>query len=751
MTPETLAPDLERRKRLRLTLRRDLTITPQFYEGSVFCVIKDPVSLRYYRFDEQDHFLLKFLDGTHTLEEARKAFERRFRPRQLSLEDLERFGQLLLKEGLAYHALPQAGQQLYDRSRKRRLQEGLRRFTNILYFEIPLCDPDPLLTRLLAWLGWLFTPWSVAASLGFLLAALLLVGTHFDTFWRQLPTFHEFFSFQNLLYLWVAVGVAKIVHELSHGLVCKAHGGEVHDMGFLFLCLLPCLYVNVTEAWRLPDKRARMLVGLAGVYAELLIAAGATFVWWGTPSHPFLHNLALSLVVVCSVNTLLFNGNPLLRYDGYYVLADWLEVPNLRERCNTFLRQTVMKHCLGTEVPPEQRPMALGRRVFFVSYAVLSYVYGWMVTFGVLWFTSRFLKPYKLGAVSMLMALFAVGSMVGWPLYYLGKAWHERGKLPTMKPERVALSATVLGLGILAFFLVPLPVSRVRQTGLVEVRPEAAEKVFVPFTGTLAVLRVCQGQRVAEGEILAEFRSLELDNQEEAARTEYAIRVAQLQGLRQQYARVKVSDKGPPAEERDRLELAISQADGECRVFGRQAALYARMRQRLLVRAPRAGVVFSPPRPDEAGKLWDKEQPIPLCSIGDPDRLRVLVPVSPADYRLLREDLAAGDLPVTVRVQGWGVRTWSGRLASLPESEAEDVPLALTTRAGGPLAVRAGSRPSTFVPQSQQYLVAVDLLDAEGAGIYPGTLAKVKVRCRWRTAAWWVWRTLSSIFDLGLI
>jgi putative peptide zinc metalloprotease protein len=87
--------------------------------------------------------------------------------------------------------------------------------------------------------------------------------------------------------------------------------------------------------------------------------------------------------VVCSVNTLLFNGNPLLRYDGYYVLADWLEIPNLRERSNTFLKQAVMRHCLGMEVPPE-RPMALGRKCFFVFYAVASYLYGWFVTFAVL-------------------------------------------------------------------------------------------------------------------------------------------------------------------------------------------------------------------------------------------------------------------------------------------------------------------------------------------------------------------------------
>ena len=117
--------------------------------------------------------------------------------------------------------------------------------------------------------------------------------------------------------LWVALAAVKVVHEFGHALSCKAFGGEVHEMGALFLCLSPALYCNVSDAWTLPNKWHRIIISAAGIYVELIIAAIATFVWWNTPTQPFVNNMALSLMVVCSVSTVVFNANPLMRYDGY--------------------------------------------------------------------------------------------------------------------------------------------------------------------------------------------------------------------------------------------------------------------------------------------------------------------------------------------------------------------------------------------------------------------------------------------------
>src|SRR5205807_7258049 len=241
-------------------------------------------------------------------------------------------------------------------------------------------------------------------------SSIVLVLTHFESFREKLPSYQEFFSFGTVWYLWLALGLVKIIHEFGHGLSCKAFGGEVHEMGALFLVFSPCLYCNVSDAWTLPSKWKRIIISFAGIYVELIIAAIATFVWWNSSAHPFINNMSLSLMIVCSVSTIVFNANPLMRYDGYYILADWLEIPNLRDRSNKFLMRVVQEHCLGVEVPPEQH-MELNRRILFVTYAVVSYIYRWVVTFSILYFMSQFLKQYKLGVVSGMLAFAAAWSM----------------------------------------------------------------------------------------------------------------------------------------------------------------------------------------------------------------------------------------------------------------------------------------------------------------------------------------------------
>ncbi len=743
------ASDLERRKQVRIRLRADLDIAPQRYEGRTFFVVKDPVSLRYYRFKDQEHFLLEYMDGKRTLDDAQKAFEKRFRPDRLTLEDLEHFAQQLLTAGLAQNESPQAGKQLFDRRKKRRRTEWLQTFTNILYIKIPVFDPDKLLKRMLVYLWWIFSIPFLAASCAVMAGAILLVATHFDTFRDKLPSYHEFFSFKTVAYLWIALGAVKIIHEFGHGLSCKAFGGEVHEMGALFLCLSPCLYCNVSDAWTLPNKWKRIIISGAGIYVELIIAAIATFVWWNTPSHPFINNLSLSLMIVCSVSTVVFNANPLMRYDGYYVLLDWLEIPNLRDRSNRFLQNFVLEHCLGVEVQPEPY-MATGRKVLFVFYAIVSWIYRWVVTFSILYMLHRFLRPYKLGVVSDFMAVFAAGSLAGWPLFRLGKNLYKRGRVPDMKMVRVAICAAVIAAVVLCFFLVPLPVSRVRQIGLVELMPEENIKVFVTVPGTLEELKVHDGQKVKKGQTLAVFSSREVDQQLLDAETQLKIREDQIRAVPVQLQ--NTTDK----DERKKIELNWATLEGERVEWAQKAADYRLMEQALILRAPADGIVMGCPRVNEIGKLWEKGQDAAFCTVGDPRELQMVMPVTPPDMSLLREDrdwlkkTYDQDLPVTMRVQGRDAKTWEGKLEPLPESDAKEVPQQLTFKAGGPLAVKPGQRPGVYVPQSQVYLVRVKFVDPDSA-IYPGTLGQVKVHCRYRTAAWWVYRTVAGLFDLRLM
>lgn len=741
--------DLERRKQVRLRVRGDLAITPQRYEGRTYYVIKDPVSLRYYRFKEQEYFLLNLMDGNHTNDQAQKEFEKRFRPDRLTLEDLEHFSQQLLTAGLVQNESPQAGKQLFDRRKKRLRMEWLQTLTNILYIKIPVFDPEKLLTRMLPYLRWIFTTTFLVASVAFMLYAVLHVLIHFETFYERLPSYQEFFSFKTVVYLWAALGVVKVIHEFGHGLSCKAFGGEVHEMGFLILCLSPAMYCNVSDAWTLPNKWKRIIISGAGIYVELMIAAIATFVWWNTPSQPFVNYLSLSLMIVCSVSTVVFNGNPLMRYDGYYVLADWLEIPNLRDRANRYLQRLVMEHCLGIETQPEPY-MELHRRIMFLVFAIVSYIYRWVVTFVILKFMASFLKPYKLEVISTLLALVAAGSMVGWPLYRLIKNIRKRGRLPDMKTGRVLISSSVVALFLFGFFLLPLPVTRVRQSGLVQVQPEYAEPVHVKVGGILQRVHVVEGEFVRKGKVLAEFYNLDLENRYDQAKTTVALKEKLLQVYDVQ------ADKLKEQREKEGLQRARVMAQNELQSARAIMEQLDQERKWLTLVAPRDGILTGLPPVDEIGKDWDKDQGVAFCTVGDPKKLRVVVPLPPADYNLVLQNLnklnGTHALPVTIRVQGRLNSTWEGHVASTPESEAKELPpqlAALSNKGGGPLAIKPSNDPNKLIPQAQVYLVGIDFNQPDDA-IAPGSLAQVKIHNEYRSAAWWTWHTLSATFDLGL-
>ena len=189
-----------------------------------------------------------------------------------------------------------------------------------------------------AFLNWLYpkcrffsTAWFTVVVAMTCLAALLLVGINFDTFRSRLPDFSQFFGVENLLLMAGLLVFTKSIHELGHGLMCKHFGGECHQIGFMLMVLTPAMYCDTSDSWTLRNRWHRMAIGAAGMYVEVFVAAICTFIWWFT--HPgWIHYMALNIVFLSSVTTIVFNANPLLRYDGYYILSDFLEVPTSHAR-----------------------------------------------------------------------------------------------------------------------------------------------------------------------------------------------------------------------------------------------------------------------------------------------------------------------------------------------------------------------------------------------------------------------------------
>jgi len=483
---------------LQVKLRPDLIVQPQFYEGMTHYVVKDPIGLKYFRFKIEEYFLLQQFDGKQNLQDVKRAFERKYRPQTISIEDLTRFAAQLHEAGIIQIDSPDQAKVLIQRRRKNKWKKVWQFFANILYIKIPVVDPEAMLTGMYPYFSWIYTKTFIVFSVSMMCAALTLVASQWNEFYSKLPEFQSFFNWYTIFAFWFSLGIVKVIHEFGHGLTAKHFGGEVHEMGMLFLVLTPALYCDVTDSWLLPSKWKRIWISAAGIYVECFLASIATFVWWNTQPG-LLNSLMMATMFICSVNTILFNANPLLRYDGYYVMADWLEIPNLRIKSTQFFSYLFQEKVLGLEVPV-QSYMPRSRRTLFVIYAIASYVYRWVVTFSIIFFLTQFLKKWKLQSIGYMMAGGSLVPLLVMPLYQIFKFVRTPGRMRKVKKARAA-GFLVAAVAIVACILmIPTPL---RVSGTLVLKPAKPQEVYAEVPGRLIELKVRDGEWVKKGDVIA--------------------------------------------------------------------------------------------------------------------------------------------------------------------------------------------------------------------------------------------------------
>ena len=562
---------------LSIRKRPDLVVQRQHYLGRSYWVVKDPVGLNYFRFQEEEYAILQMLDGQTSLDEIKERFEDEFPPQKITLEELQQFLGMLHRSGLVVADVAGQGHQLRKRRDERQRKQLLGAVSNILCIRFKGFDPERLLNRIYPYFAWFFSPAFFVLSCLVALSALTLVAVEFDVFRAKLPEFHQFFSIHNAFLLAVVLGVTKIMHEFGHGLCCKHFGGECHEMGIMVLVLTPCLYCNVSDSWMLPNKWHRAAIGAAGIYVELVLASICTFLWWF--SEPgLLHNLCLNVVFISSVSTVIFNGNPLLRYDGYYILADLVEIPNLRQKATTILSRKLSEWCLGME-PPEDPFLPQRNQIFFALYSVAAAAYRWVVTFSICWFLYRLFQSYDLKIVGQAVVLASLYGLLGMPLYQVGKFFYVPGRIEQVKKPRFYTSLGVLVAVLLAVLFLPLPNSVICT---LEIQARDAQPVYVDVAGQLVSLDVAPGQQVAAGQQLAQLRSIDTDLQVaklEGSANEYRTKLDSL--MQQSFRDYRAADQIPQVQE------ALSAVEDQLKEKLRD-------QQRLRLVAPVAGMVLPP-------------------------------------------------------------------------------------------------------------------------------------------------------------
>jgi len=691
---------------VELRRRADLVVVRGRFAGVDYRVVKDPLALRYVRLREEEFVLFDALDGRRSLRELAALFEERFPPRRIGVEEISRFVLMLHQNGLLVSDRSGQGPVSYRRAERRRRNEWKARLVNPLAIKFRGVDPSRLLEGLYRATRPLFNRAGLAASLVLIAAALLLVAVRWREFSARLPSFYEFFSPGNLLVLTLVTAGVKVLHEFGHALACRHFGGECREMGVMLLVFTPCLYCDVTDSWMFPSKWRRAAVGAAGIFVELNLAALATFVWWYS-APGLLNQVCLGVMTVASVSTIVFNGNPLMRYDGYYVLADLAEAPNLAEQSAAVLRYYGAKVLLGIDSPagPPGPPHRRGR---YALYAACSGVYRWIVTFSILLFLVAAARPYRLDNAARFLGSLGIAMLILGPLLRWKRFADVPGSWGRVRRSRAAVSA-VAAAAIVGLLCVPLPF---RIFAPLEMQPFDAAAVYVEVPGRLQSAPVRYGSVVTPQTVVARLENHDLQLAVEQLRSERDRRLAELDSLR----RERFDDPGASAAV-PRTEKLLESIEG--RLGKRTKEL-----ERLQIAATRGGVFFppaeTPPAPGAEAPAGWTGRPLDAingeCSfevgevlgyVGDPHEWQAVVVVDQEDVEFLE---VGGEAEILVDAVPGTV--FAGRVEEIALGELLDAPRRLSHKAGGDLSTEseagAGERPT-----STSYQVRIRLTDPQ--------------------------------------
>ena len=440
--------------KLRPRLLAGVRVQRQHFRGQPWYILENPTSDQYSRISEEAYRFVGLLNGQRIVSDAWRICNEKLGDRAPTQGEVIQLLGRLHASNLLYVELAPDSDALFRRYRKRITREVQNYLMNLLFARVPLLDPNGFLDRWVGLFGWVFSWLGLLLWLGLIgTGVYFMIGSTRELISQSTDVLNP----DNLIFLYLTFVVIKVFHEFSHAFACKkfgrlnGSGGEVHKMGVMFLVLFPLPYVDASSAWAFRSKWHRAVVGMAGVMAELAVASAAAIVWantsTGTP-----HIIAYNVIFVASVSTVLFNGNPLLRFDAYYVLADVIEIPNLGQRARQYLGYLGKRYVWGLK-RAWNPAFTGGERFWFVFYGITSSVYRIYISIRIILFlNSRLPRP-----LFILVPILAFSAIVGWLLVPVGRFLHylatseelSRKRFRAVASTGIIVAALVAGLGML--------------------------------------------------------------------------------------------------------------------------------------------------------------------------------------------------------------------------------------------------------------------------------------------------------------
>ena len=638
--------------------RCDLIVRPQ---DSGYWIVKDPLSLSYTMLNEQEMAILRHVDGTRSIADLLGLLNAAWPLREFTRDDVEDFLAQLIQNQLVIRT-SSSRVPIATRATTPATKPGFR-ISSLLRFQMRLIDPTPFLNRLEPLIQQLFSKQSGLALVMLACVALAMVFLRFDQLANNLPGPWDFFGPDNLLLLLATFVVVKTLHELGHAFAARRFGAECHEAGVMMMMFTPLLYTNVTDAWIL-DRRSRLMITAAGMLVELALASVATILWFAAAPGVFKAMLA-NVMVLCTVGTIVFNGNPLLRFDGYFLLTDLAGLPNLSQRASHRLHQFWSFLLLGrTEVRADREPP------FVLAYGVCSGIYRISLSFAILLMLYHLCDQWNLRILGLALTLMAAISMVILPLFtsfsgLLAEILHQKQRGYLLMRSCFILALLVAGL------FIPLPHS--------VIVPCVVEPVGRPIYATMSgelKSSAEYGQIVSPGDVIAVSGDLKLLQQLTHLQGEVKI-------LRTRVRAYELDRTGTQTallpEGRKMLDSAMQRVDQ-----------FESELKRLATTSPTNGLLMPPrttPLLNDGSSLnkWHGcpldahnigaliEEGTLLGTVGDPATVELILPVTSAERQLLRKGQHLEFQPT-----GNPRLKFSGTITQMPTLESTEIPQELT-------------------------------------------------------------------------
>jgi putative peptide zinc metalloprotease protein len=652
MADSLFSPSWYRVGGLKPRLRSHAQIHRHQYRGQLWYILQDLSSERFHRFSPSAYMIIGLMDGQRTVQEIWDTALAQLGDDAVSQDEvIQLLGQLHSADVLQCDVPPDTAE-LFRRHQRQVRTQRQRKLMSLFAWQIPMFDPERVLERLMPYVRPLFSWAGLALWSAVVGTALVLGWIH----WPELSqnVLDQLLLPQNLLLMWLLFPVIKLLHEFGHAFAVKAYGGEVHEMGVMILVLTPVPYVDASSAWAFRSKWQRVLVGGAGMVVEVFIASFALFLWLNLEPG-ILRSLCYNTILIAGVSTVLFNANPLLRFDGYYMLMDYLEIPNLRQRATQYLIYLCERYLFGKRDadPPNASP---GERAWFVGFSVTSFLYRILVIIAILLF---------LGEQSLLLGLIFAGSTAfAWLVLPVMKIGNYIANSPRIRRVRLrAVTVATILLGGLVFLLaaVPMPL-RTLTEGVVWVPEEGI--VRAGADGFVTHVVATPGTWVKAGDVLVECQDFDLI-------TEANVLEGQLRELDARHRQAVVDS-------RVRAELV----DEQRKVVQENLARARERIEELTVKAQATGLFVMPKAGDLLGRFVHRGET--LAHVVDVDTVTVRTLVSQEQIDLVRQDTRG----VEVRLAERFSRIADASMQRVVPAASNELPsAALGTQGGGTVAV----------------------------------------------------------------